>query len=88
MLPSFAKNADGSLTLYIQKDSPGEGKEANWLPAPNGAFYMLLPLCLAEAGRARWPMEGPGRRENEFDERVPSASTAALTLDGPAPMRR
>ena len=29
MLPSLKKNGDGSLTLYIQKDSPGAEKESN-----------------------------------------------------------
>ena len=35
MMPNMKKNEDGSLTLYIQKDKPGNDKEANWLPAPN-----------------------------------------------------
>lgn len=35
-------NADGSLTIAIQKDSPGADKEANWLPAPEGDFYLIL----------------------------------------------
>ena len=60
MLPGFTKNADGSLTLYIQKDSPGTGKEANWLPAPNGAFYMLLRLYWPkqDALDGRWKAPG------------------------------
>jgi hypothetical protein len=32
-------NEDGSLTLYIQKESPGAALESNWLPAPDGPFY-------------------------------------------------
>jgi len=28
--------------LYLQTTSPGEDKESNWLPAPNGPFYLLL----------------------------------------------
>ena len=44
MLSSMKKNADGSLTLYIQKDSPGAGKENNWLPAPNDTIYLVMRL--------------------------------------------
>ncbi|QGZ58566.1 DUF1254 domain-containing protein [Paraburkholderia acidiphila] len=33
---------DGSLTIYIQADSPGADKEANWLPAPAGAPFSLM----------------------------------------------
>jgi hypothetical protein len=51
MLPGMKKNADGSLTLYIQKDSPGKAKEANWLPAPNDTIYMAFRLY--------WPKDTP-----------------------------
>jgi hypothetical protein len=44
MLPGMKKNAGGSLTLYIQKDSPGKAKESNWLPAPNGPAYLIMRL--------------------------------------------
>jgi hypothetical protein len=42
MLPEMKKNADGSLTLYNQKDSPGKDRESNWLPAPNGPIYLVM----------------------------------------------
>jgi hypothetical protein len=51
MLPGMKKNADGSLTLYIQKDSPGKAKESNWLPAPNDTIYLVMRLY--------WPKETP-----------------------------
>jgi hypothetical protein len=44
MLSSMNKNADGSLTIYMQKDSPGKAKEANWLPAPNDTIYLMIRL--------------------------------------------
>lgn len=44
MLPDMNFNADGSLTLYFQADNPGKEKEGNWLPAPEGPFYMLMRL--------------------------------------------
>jgi hypothetical protein len=51
MLSDMKTNADGSLTLFIQKDSPGKDKEANWLPAPDGLIYLVLRLY--------WPKETP-----------------------------
>lgn len=45
MLADLQRNADGSLTLYIQKDEPTDAAEkANWLPAPNGPIYLVLRL--------------------------------------------
>ena len=44
MLPQFTRDADGGLTFLIQHESPGRAKEANWLPAPNGRFFMVLRL--------------------------------------------
>ena len=44
MLSGLKRNPDGSLTLYIQKDSPGTDKESNWLPAPNGPIFLALRM--------------------------------------------
>jgi hypothetical protein len=46
---NLISNPDGSTDLYIQKDSPGQDKEANWLPAPTGDFILML--------RMYWPQE-------------------------------
>ncbi|HET6394513.1 MAG TPA: DUF1254 domain-containing protein [Blastococcus sp.] len=35
---------DGSLDLYIQHDRPTADQEANWLPAPAGAFNLIMRL--------------------------------------------
>lgn len=37
---------DGSTIIYVQAESPGKDKEANWLPAPKEPFYMLLRMYL------------------------------------------
>jgi hypothetical protein len=42
-------NLDGSTDLYIQNESPGPNKEANWLPAPTGKFLLMMRLY--------WPHE-------------------------------
>jgi hypothetical protein len=46
MLKAFKYGSDGSLTLYVQKDSPGAAQEANWLPAPEGTFYAILRIYM------------------------------------------
>jgi DNA sulfur modification protein DndE len=40
--PDVKKNPDGSVTIYLQHESPGKDKEANWLPTPTGPFLLIL----------------------------------------------
>jgi hypothetical protein len=47
----FRTNPDGSVDLYVQKDSPGKDKDSNWLPAPSGQFILMMRLY--------WPTEKP-----------------------------
>ncbi len=44
-------NEDGSLDIYIQAQSPGPDKEANWLPAPGASGLFNLTI------RNYWPKE-------------------------------
>ena len=46
--PGIQYNDDGSLDLYLQHDSPGPDKEANWLPAPDGPFALALRIYWPE----------------------------------------
>jgi DNA sulfur modification protein DndE len=39
---NLKKNADGSITIYMQTTSPGADKETNWLPTPKGPFYLIF----------------------------------------------
>jgi hypothetical protein len=40
----FITNPDGSVDMYLQAQSPGKAKEANWLPAPKGKFSLVMRM--------------------------------------------
>lgn len=42
MLPDFKKNSDGGFTIYVQHESPGKNREANWLPVPEEPFTLTF----------------------------------------------
>lgn len=49
MLPDLIRDPDGGITIDVAHQSPGADREANWLPAPEGPFQMILRLY--------WPKE-------------------------------
>lgn len=77
MLPELKKNRDGSITLYIQKDSPGKERESNWLPAPDGPMFVVMRMYWPKTtkpsvyplGKGSWkpPALVPVRNLNSLD---------------------
>jgi hypothetical protein len=60
-------NADGSVDIYIQHESPGADKESNWLPAPKDKFILML--------RMYWPApEAPSILDGTW--KIPAAGAA------------
>jgi hypothetical protein len=59
-LEDYVRGEDGSLVLHISKDSPGKDLEPNWLPAPDGPFYLVMRLYGPEeaALEGRWSPPG------------------------------
>ena len=61
MLPDLKKNADGSLTVYIQKDEPTDPvQKANWLPAPDGPIYIVMRLYWPKEAALNGKWQPPG----------------------------
>ena len=92
MLESFHFDEDGSLTFFVQSDSPGADKEANWLPAPNGPFYCVLRIYLPQPEVFSGQWEQPALQAStdkrqtrigtlEFDHGLPTDGSAAKLYD-------
>jgi len=96
MAELFKQDPDGSVTIYLQKDSPGPALESNWLPAPAGPFYAVLRIYLpkAEVLDGRWlqpamhRMGGPVLQTTdtrigrlEFERGYPSQATVKTLFD-------
>jgi hypothetical protein len=58
MLDDFVRDGEGGITFYIQHESPGKDLESNWLPAPEGPFFMAMRLYWpkAEALDGTWKL--------------------------------
>jgi len=95
MLPQLKRDADGGITLYIQNESPGKEKEANWLPRRKVPFVMAMRLYWPKeeavdlSGRARRrkrseinlnrPTTGNTNYENDTQLKPPIRSTYRRT---------
>ena len=62
---SLQVSADGSVTVLIQHHPPAEGEEANWLPAPEGGFFLALRMYQPEERMARGEYIVPPLRRND-----------------------
>ena len=76
---TFITNPDGSVDLYLQAESPGKDKEANWLPAPKGKFDLVLRIYSPRTSAAFDP-----RRHLD----AAAGETRAVNARRPLPLRR
>ena len=73
---SFKLNEDGTLTLYLQQQKPGEEKLSNWMPVPEGRFFLLLQLYQPkeEVLKGQWPSPKIIRMNNSSSQDSASVS--------------
>lgn len=48
MAEKLQPDADGGLTVLIQHESPGAGRQVNWLPAPAEGFFLMMRMYQPE----------------------------------------
>ena len=77
-------NADGSIDLYLQAESPGKDKEANWLPAPKGKFVLVMRIYAAAQDAAVDPRRHVDAAAGEEGAVKPKRARPSACL-GPCP---
>jgi hypothetical protein len=60
---SLEYGSDGSLTIYVQPDSPGADKESNLAARAEGRFLALRPRVLVGAADRERPVDTARGRE-------------------------
>ncbi len=91
-LSSLTKNADGGVSIYLQHKSPPADQMANWLPAPDGPFYLVLRLYWPQPAAYDgtwsppliWPADAPTLPQVSGDE-VSEEVKPSLLSDEPQP---
>ena len=77
-------NPDGSVDLYLQAESPGKDKEANWLPAPKGKFVLVMRIYAPRANAAFDPgrhMDAAARETRAVGFLIARADFQEIGLD-------
>jgi Uncharacterized conserved protein len=63
--------ADGSLEIYIQKNRPEAARVANWLPAPQGNFSLMMRMYQPQASVLKKQWRVPGVRKVDEQQKLP-----------------
>lgn len=77
MLPDLVRDPDGGLTLYLQHESPGPEKQANWLPAPDGEFISIMRLYWPQEAALTGEWQAPPLQKVD----TPAATGVPVTAD-------
>ncbi|MGA0599409.1 DUF1254 domain-containing protein [Caulobacter sp. KR2-114] len=86
--PGLARNADGGIDIYIQRTDPGEGRRANWLPAPaQGPFALTFRAYLPKPALVRGAWRLPALEDLDAAPAAPAVAKPAPP-PAPAPRRR
>jgi hypothetical protein len=65
MLPDLKTDPDGGLTIHIQHQSPGMDRESNWLPAPDGPFWLAMRLYWPKSEALEGTWEAPPLKKSQ-----------------------